>query len=160
MSEKVSAAEMAAQLAEQVEEVSPDEIEEVRPEDAVPDLEGMEFAHLFAADVEPVEKRFRIKGAKNESCITFRPMDADKMAKFREAAARGLATEAEYICLEHTIEDVEIYFPNRQAGGRDQKQPYPANARLRRDFFERMTPDLRIMLYLECLKVNGLDPNQ
>lgn len=154
-------AEMANSIADQVEEVPEEEAEVVQPEgEAAFDLDGMEFAHLFAADVEPVVKKFRIKGAKAESFITFQPMDADKTAKFREAAARGLATEAEYICLEHTITDMEIYFPNKQAGGRDQMHPLPKNARMRREFFEKMTADLRIMLYLECLKVNGLDPNQ
>lgn len=158
-----SAREIAAQLDEVAEEVTSEELEAekagISEEEEVPSLEGMEFAHLFAADVEPKVVSFRIKGAKQDSAITFLPMNADKASKFREAASRGLAVEAEYICLEHTITDLEIWFPNPKNGGKAQMQPLPKNAALRRKFYEDLLPDLRVYLYLECLKVNGFSPN-
>lgn len=160
-----SAREIAAQLDEVAEEVTPEDLESEKAEEVTLDeddsalqLEGAEIPSLFASDAEPVEKTFRVKGAKRDSTITFMPMDADHMARYREAIVRNLLVEAEMICLESTITDLSIYFPNAQMG-RDQKHPLPESQKLRRAFYERMLPQLRDLLYVECLRVNGLAKN-
>jgi hypothetical protein len=151
-----------------------EELEAQIAEDFDPGLSGSSVAALFSAHLDAEEIPFTIGECKQESSATLRPMDADKLSRYRDSVSRfstveGQETkfyfepataESEVALLLGTVEAMTIFWDKPVVGGGTtvEQIPFPKPGPGRILFFQRMHPDLRKKLVHECKRVNGLHP--
>lgn len=135
----------------------------------------LNFAALFASHLEPEVIEFTLGGSKEKSSVKMRPMNADKMARYKDSVTRFSVREgkdgeedemifdpdtadADVALLLGTIEQMTLFFekPDGQGGTVSEQCLFPAQPAARMNLFKEMIPELRAYLVKECKRVNGL----
>lgn len=139
-------------------------------------LEGANVPALFSAMLDTEEVSFKIGDCAKPSTATLRPMNADKLARYRDSVSRFSTVEgakgetrfyfepstadADVALLLGTVENMEIYYDKPVHGGGTtvEQYPFPKAGPNREKFFRELHPEIRRRLVAECKRINGLHP--
>jgi hypothetical protein len=138
-------------------------------------LEGANVPALFSAFLEKTEINFKIGTCKKDSSVTLQPMNADKLARYRDSVSRFSTVEgkgssrfyfepstadSDVALLAGTVVSMELFYDKPVIGGGTtvEEYPFPKAGDARVKFFKELHPVIRGRLVEECKKVNGLHP--
>lgn len=137
-------------------------------------LSGIDVPALFAADLEDEVIEFTVGKCPQPSTVTLKPMNADKMARYRDALSKFSQVEGQSDRFYYEVETAEADLllllgsvvglsvnslrKDTQGGEFTQTTNLPPAGRAREEFFRNLHPDFRGRLVREAKRVNGLHP--